>query len=100
MPDKLEVPSDDELDPAMVARLAELPPLNVHRFMAPEPTCFEGWKDLLAGIYSAGLDPLTGRPSSGRSASLRAPSVRYGTRRRNLSLQAGGKAAAGIGPCS
>lgn len=57
MPDKLEVPSDDELDPAMVARLAELPPLNIQRFLALVPTCFEGWQDLLHGIYSAGLDP-------------------------------------------
>ncbi len=59
MPDKLEVPPDNALDPAMVARLRELPPLNIQRYLALVPTCFEGWQDLLHGIYSAGLDPTT-----------------------------------------
>ncbi len=57
MAPEVHVPTDGELAPEMVARLAVLPPLNVHRFLALVPSCFEGWQDLLGGIYAAGLDP-------------------------------------------
>lgn len=52
-----QVPTDDQLTPEMVARLGELPPLRIQRYLALVPECFEGWQALLGGLYSGDLDP-------------------------------------------
>lgn len=51
------VPSDQQLGPDMVAALAHVPNINIHRYLALAPHCYPGWNELLAGIYASGLDP-------------------------------------------
>lgn len=53
----IALPSDAELDPRMVAELAKHLALNIHRYLAPVPSCYPGSSELLAGIYYSGLDP-------------------------------------------
>lgn len=51
------VPTDDEIGPAMVTELSRFPALNIQRYLALEPECFDGWNRWLHGIYEMGLDP-------------------------------------------
>ena len=51
------VPIDDEIGPAMVTELSRFPALNIQRYLALEPECFDGWNRWLHGIYEMGLDP-------------------------------------------
>lgn len=55
--DGIPVPSDAEVGARMVAELAQCPALHIHRYVALVPSCFGGYAELLAGIYSMGLDP-------------------------------------------
>ena len=56
-PASLAVPTDAELGAEMVEKLKTHPPLNIQRYLALAPECFDGWQSLLGGIYASGLDP-------------------------------------------
>jgi len=53
----IPVPTDEQLGPEMVSELRKHPPLNIDRYLALVPECFQPWQDMVGGLYATELDP-------------------------------------------